>query len=100
MLEKDDYIQLLETFIKKNLFTTEGSESFPLTNKATSFLQTQESLTEKTKAGPVLKAMLFGFPNPRSLTFGSQNTKGEGFEIFYLDFSKNNGFQVRTIIKI
>ena len=105
MLEKDDYIQLLEKFIKKNIFTTESSESLPLdpsmTNKATSFLQTQESLSEKAKAGPVLKAMLFGFPNPRTLTFGTQNSKGEGFFLYILfNFSKNNGFQEKTVIKI
>lgn len=46
-------------------------------------------MTEKSKAkaGPVLKAMLFGFPNPRTNTFGSQNAKGEGF--IKLFFNKN-----------
>lgn len=49
-------------------------------NKMPSFLEIKEKSSSemKSKAGPVLKAMLFGFPNPRQYLFGSQTGKNGG----------------------
>lgn len=78
--EKNDYIQLLEDFIKKNLFTHPPPDSslLKISSKAPiSFLELKEHMQnkEKSQAGPVLKAMLFGFPNPRTYSFNNQKSK-------------------------
>lgn len=81
---------MLEEFIKKSLFSHSPPDSSFLktsSSKApTSFLELKEHLQnkEKSKAGPVLKAMLFGFPNPRTYAFNNQKSNNAGFIILNL----------------
>ena len=79
---------MLEEFIKKSLFSHTPNEATWMksnSDKAVSFLEMKEKLQskEKSQAGPVLKAMLFGFPNPRSYAFTSQNDKGKNGGNFF-----------------
>lgn len=79
--EKNDYILMLEEFIKNKLFNAPPTDQTMLkttSNKPFSLIQLKEKVSSKNKAGPVLKSMLFGFPNPRSYAFSSQNSKNSG----------------------
>ena len=80
---------MLEDFIKDSMFN--GKEKIIKQNlkKSSSFIQMQEKSENKatSTAGPVLKAMLFGFPAPRNYLFSSQSSKGES--LYYI---RNNIF--------
>ena len=63
---QEEYISSLEEILKEKY--SEGMTA------GTSFLeikaQSQVKAKAKSKADPMLKSMLFGFPNPRKKTFG------------------------------
>ena len=60
------YIQTLEGLLRESEAKMKFQENFP----GNSFLELKSEAKAKSKADPMLKSMLFGFPNPRRKTFG------------------------------
>lgn len=76
--EKNDYILMLEEFIKNKLFTAPPTDQNMLKttgNKPFSLIQLQEKVSSKNKAGPVLKSMLLDFPTPDLMLFRAKTQK-------------------------